>query len=190
MRGFTRFSAVGAGGVEGVLGQDVAGVGVDDGGLVVVDEADDLGAGVGSADAEVEQAAAVAEADLSVAGRRCRNARTRGSGPAGASVAHVRTTGHEEGMALLDDFVAALDLAARDHGLVTRPQLVAERLSSSSIARLANTRRALRPLGGGVYVVPALEDLRSRHMRAALQRMDPQRWLEQIAAPWAKPQEC
>ena len=85
-------------------------------------------------------------------------------------------------MALLDDFVAALDLAARDHGLVTRPQLVAERLSSSSIARLANTRRALRPLGGGVYVVPALEDLRFGHMRAALQRMDPQRWLEQIAA--------
>src|SRR5699024_11750616 len=95
LRGFTRFTSVGAGGVEGVLGQDVAGVGVDDGGLVVVDEADDLGAGVGSADAEVEQAAAVAEADLSVAGRRCRNARTRGSGPAGASVAHVRTTGHE-----------------------------------------------------------------------------------------------
>ncbi|HJB09549.1 MAG TPA: hypothetical protein H9786_03285 [Candidatus Brachybacterium merdavium] len=93
-------------------------------------------------------------------------------------------------MALLNDFVAALDLAARDHGLVTRPQLVAERLSSSSIARLANTRRALRPLGGGVYVVPALEDLRFGHMRAALQRMDPQRWLEQIAAPWAKPQEC
>src|SRR5699024_12119679 len=70
------------GGVEGVLGQDFAGVGVDDGGLVVVDEADDLGAGAGSADAEVEQAAAVAEADLSVAGRRSRNARTRGSGPA------------------------------------------------------------------------------------------------------------
>src|SRR5699024_7623882 len=108
----------------------------------------------GSAKAEVEPAAAVAEADLSVAGRRCRNARTRGSGPAGASVAHVRTTGHEEGMALLDDFVAALDLAARDHGLVTRPQLVAERLSSSSIARLANTRRALRPLGGGCTSSP------------------------------------
>src|SRR5699024_4547179 len=146
--------------------------------------------GVGSADAEVEQAAAVAEADLSVAGRRCRNARTRGSGPAGASVAHVRTTGHEEGMALLDDFVAALDLAARDHGLVTRPQLVAERLSSSSIARLANTRRALRPPGGGGYVVPALEDLTVRHMRAALQRMHPERWLGRAAGARATAQEC
>src|SRR5699024_9907284 len=122
LRGFTRFSSVGAGGVEGVLGQDVAGVGVDDGGLVVVDEADDLGAGVGWADVEVGQASAVAEADVSDAGRRCRNARFRGSGRAGAFVAHVRTTGREEGVALLDDLVAALVLAARDHGLVTGPQ--------------------------------------------------------------------
>lgn len=85
-------------------------------------------------------------------------------------------------MALLDDFVAALDLATGNHGLVTRPQLVAEGLSSSSIARLADTRRALVPLGGGLYVVPALEDLRFGHMWAALQRTDPERWLEQITA--------
>src|SRR5690625_7283108 len=92
-----------------------------------------ISVGAGSADAEVEPAAAVAEADLSVAGRRCRNARTRGSGPAGASVAHVRTTGHEEGMELLDDFVAALDRAAGDHGRVTRPQLGARRLPPGAI---------------------------------------------------------
>jgi hypothetical protein len=36
--------------------------------------------------------------------------------------------------------------------------------------------------GGGLYVVPALEDLRFGHMRAALQRTDPERWLEQIVA--------
>ena len=36
-------------------------------GVVVVYEADDLGAGVGSADTEVQHAAGVAEADLSVA---------------------------------------------------------------------------------------------------------------------------
>lgn len=34
------------------------GAGVGDGGVVVVEEAGDLGAGVGSADAQVEQAAA------------------------------------------------------------------------------------------------------------------------------------
>lgn len=85
-------------------------------------------------------------------------------------------------MALLDDFVVALDLAAGNHGLVTRPQLVAEGLSSSSIARLADAQRALAPLGGGLYVIPALEDMRFGHLRAALQRTDPDRWLEQIAA--------
>ncbi len=53
-------------GVEGELGEDFAGVGCDDGGVVVVDQADDLGAGVGSADADVEHASGVAEADLSV----------------------------------------------------------------------------------------------------------------------------
>jgi len=47
-----------------VFGEDFCGVGVDDGGVVVVDQADDLCAGVGSSDAEVEQAPAVAEADL------------------------------------------------------------------------------------------------------------------------------
>lgn len=83
-------------------------------------------------------------------------------------------------MALLDNFVVALDLAAGNHGLVTRPQLVAEGLSSSSIARLADARRALVPLGSGLYVVPALEDMRFGHLRAALQRTDPERWLEQI----------
>lgn len=85
-------------------------------------------------------------------------------------------------MALLDDFITALDLAAGNHGLVTRQQLVAEGLSSSAIARLADTRRALVPLGAGLYVVPALEDLRFGHMWEALQRTDPERWLEQIVA--------
>lgn len=85
-------------------------------------------------------------------------------------------------MALLDDFLSALDLAVGNRGLVTRPQLVAEGLSSSAIARLADTRRALAPLGGGVYVVPALEDLRFGHLWAALQRMDPERRLDQIVA--------
>ncbi|WP_058234997.1 type IV toxin-antitoxin system AbiEi family antitoxin domain-containing protein [Devriesea agamarum] len=85
-------------------------------------------------------------------------------------------------MALLDDFVVVLDLAAGNHGLVTRPQLMAEGISSTSIARLADTHRALTPLGAGLYVVPALEDLRFGHMRAALQRVDPERYLENIAA--------
>src|SRR5699024_3519192 len=48
--------------------EDFSGVGVDDGGVVVVDEADDLCAGVGPADAEVEHASAVSQADLAGGG--------------------------------------------------------------------------------------------------------------------------
>src|SRR5690625_1915543 len=58
------FWLVGAGGVEGVFGEDLAGGGVDDGGVVVMDQGDDLGAGVGASDAEVEHAPGVAQADL------------------------------------------------------------------------------------------------------------------------------
>jgi hypothetical protein len=53
-------------GVEGVFGEDFAGVSGADDGVGVVDEADDLGPGGGSADAEVEQASGVAKADLPV----------------------------------------------------------------------------------------------------------------------------
>ena len=45
------------GGVEGELAQEFAGGGVDDADLEVVDEQDDVGSGVGSADADVVQAA-------------------------------------------------------------------------------------------------------------------------------------
>lgn len=41
--GFTRFSLVGAGGVQGVFGEDFAGGGVDDGGVVVVDQGGEFG---------------------------------------------------------------------------------------------------------------------------------------------------
>ena len=94
-------------------------------------------------------------------------------------------------MALLDDFVAALDLAAGNHGLVTRPQLVAESLSSSSILRLANTRRALRPLGGGVYVVPPWRICGSvtcgRRCNVWIRNGGSSR---SRPTPWAKAQEC
>lgn len=51
---FIRFSLVAVGGVESEVGDDFSGVsGVDDG--FVVDEGDDLGAGVGSADTEVQE---------------------------------------------------------------------------------------------------------------------------------------
>lgn len=84
-------------------------------------------------------------------------------------------------MALLDDFVVALDLASANVGIVTRPQLLAEGVPPSSIARLADSQRALTSLGSGLYVVPALEDLRLGHMWATLQRVDPERRLEHIA---------
>ena len=60
------FSLVAVGGVEGEGGEDFPGFGGCDGGVVVVDEADDFCAAVGAADSEVEQASAVAQADLSV----------------------------------------------------------------------------------------------------------------------------
>lgn len=55
---------VGAGGVEGELAEEFAGGGVDDADVEVVDQEDDRGARVGSADADVEQAAVVAEGDF------------------------------------------------------------------------------------------------------------------------------
>jgi len=55
------------GGVEGEVGDDFSGGLAGDGGVVVVDQGDDLGAGVGSADAEVEQFPGVADGDLAVA---------------------------------------------------------------------------------------------------------------------------
>ncbi len=56
------FSLVVLVGVDGEFGEDGAGVG-DHGRVVVVDEADDLGAGVCAADAEVSEFAGVAERD-------------------------------------------------------------------------------------------------------------------------------
>lgn len=84
-------------------------------------------------------------------------------------------------MALLDDFVTALDLASCNDGIVTRPQLLAVGLSANSIARLAEKDRALRSAGGGVYIVSALVDMRFGDYRLALQRVDPKRLLSQLA---------
>jgi hypothetical protein len=52
-----------AGGVEGELAQEFAGGGVDDADVEVLDEEQDVGSGVGSPDADVVQAAGVAEGD-------------------------------------------------------------------------------------------------------------------------------
>jgi hypothetical protein len=52
-----------AGGVEGEVAEEFAGGGVDDADVEVVDEEDDGGLGVGSADADVVEAAVVAEGD-------------------------------------------------------------------------------------------------------------------------------
>ncbi len=54
------------GGVEGEFGDDFSCFPGADDGFVVVDEADDLDSGVGSADAEVEHASGVTEADFPV----------------------------------------------------------------------------------------------------------------------------
>ena len=52
-----------AGGVDGELAQEFAGGGVDDADVPVVDEQEDVGSGVGSADADVVQPAGQAEGD-------------------------------------------------------------------------------------------------------------------------------
>ena len=51
------------GGVEGELGEEFAGVGVDDVDVQVLDEHQDRGSGVGSADADVVESAVVAQGD-------------------------------------------------------------------------------------------------------------------------------
>ena len=55
-----------AAGVEGELTDELAGGGVDDADLEVVDEHEDAGSGVGSADADVVELAVVAEGELAV----------------------------------------------------------------------------------------------------------------------------
>src|SRR5215470_6918891 len=51
------------GGVEGELAEEFAGGGVDDPDVQVLDEQQDVGSGVGSADADVVELAAVAQGD-------------------------------------------------------------------------------------------------------------------------------
>lgn len=55
---------VAPGGVEGEVAEEFAGGGVDDAYIEVCDEDDDVGSGVFSADADVVQAAVVAQRDL------------------------------------------------------------------------------------------------------------------------------
>lgn len=52
-----------AGGVQDELAEDLAGGGVDDGDVEVLDEESDVGSGVGSSDADVVQSAVVAQRD-------------------------------------------------------------------------------------------------------------------------------
>ena len=52
-----------AGGVEGEVAEELAGGGVDDADVEVGDEHDDGGSGVGSSDADVVEAAVVAQGD-------------------------------------------------------------------------------------------------------------------------------
>src|SRR3954452_4102458 len=55
-----------AGGVDGQLADELAGGGVDDADVEVVDELDDAGSAVGPADADVVQAAVDAQGELAV----------------------------------------------------------------------------------------------------------------------------
>jgi hypothetical protein len=55
-----------AGGVDGELAEELAGGGVDDADVQVLDEHQDPGAGVGAADADVVEPAADAEGELAV----------------------------------------------------------------------------------------------------------------------------
>ena len=57
------------------LAEEFAGVGVDDADVEVVDEQDDVGAGEASAEADVVQAAVVAQGDACRLGRSCRGGR-------------------------------------------------------------------------------------------------------------------
>ena len=52
-----------AGGVDGEVAEEFAGGGVDDADVVVVDEEDDVGSGVGSSDADVVKSSVDAQGD-------------------------------------------------------------------------------------------------------------------------------
>ncbi len=61
--GWSAGGLVVASGVDGQLAQDCSGGGVDDGDVEVLDEQDDVGSGVGSADADVAESAGDAQGD-------------------------------------------------------------------------------------------------------------------------------
>src|SRR5689334_4634050 len=62
--GWAAGGLVAPGGVEDQFAQELAGGGVDDADLKVLDEQEDAGSGVGSADTDAVEASAVAEGDL------------------------------------------------------------------------------------------------------------------------------
>lgn len=61
--GWSAGGLVVAAGVEGEGAEDLAGGGIDDADVEVVDENEDVGSGVGPSDADVEQRAVVAQGD-------------------------------------------------------------------------------------------------------------------------------
>jgi hypothetical protein len=65
-----------AGGVDDQLAQQLAGGRVDDADLEVLDEQQDRGSGVGSADADVVKAAVDPQGDLAVVSMRSRRTRS------------------------------------------------------------------------------------------------------------------
>jgi len=62
--GWASGALVALGGVEGQLAEEFAGGGVDDADVEVLDQDDDAGSGVGSADADGVERPAVAQGDL------------------------------------------------------------------------------------------------------------------------------
>lgn len=76
-------------------------------------------------------------------------------------------------MALLDDFVTVVSVAAENHGIVTRSLLLEAGVGETSIGRLARQGGAMHAQGPGVYLVPAMMDEQLSEYRVALQRLDP-----------------
>lgn len=76
-------------------------------------------------------------------------------------------------MSLVDELVTVVEVAADNHGIVTRHLLLEEGVRPAAIAALARDERAMRRVGRGVYQLVQLQDDRWCDYRQALQRLDP-----------------
>mgnify|MGYP006927093895 CR=1 FL=1 len=76
-------------------------------------------------------------------------------------------------MSLVDELVTVVEVAADNHGIVTRHLLLEAGVRPAAITALARDERAMRRVGRGVYQLVQLQDDRWCDYRQALAAAGP-----------------